>query len=220
MASTSQEVLAVLSGRALPFRGGEASAIAKVPREGPVAVGLLGLDGDEQADAVHHGGIDKALHHYPADHYPFWRSEIGEHPLLAAPGGFGENIAMLGMVESEVCIGDRFRLGTALVELSHGRSPCWKIGHRFALPELTAQVVETRRSGWYYRVLEPGTVAAGDTLALIERPLAEWTVARTFGLIVCGDGKRDPAALRALATMKVLAAAWRDKSALALAQLR
>ena len=161
-AGRTHEILAVLSGKALPFRADEASAIAKAAREGSVAVGLLGLEGDEQADAVHHGGIDKALHHYPADHYAFWRGEIGDHPLLAAPGGFGENIAAHGLLESDVCIGDRFRLGTALVEISHGRTPCWKIGHRFALPKLTAQVVETRRSGWYYRVLEPGTVAAGD----------------------------------------------------------
>ena len=212
MASKSKEILAVLSGKALPFRGGEASAIAKTPRTGPVALGLLRLDGDEQADAVHHGGIDKALHHYPADHYAFWRAELGDHPLLTAPGGFGENIATQGLLEGDVCIGDHFRLGTALVEISHGRTPCWKIGHRFALPQLTAKVVETRRSGWYYRVLEPGTVAAGDPLVLTERSLPEWTVARTFGLIVGGDGKRDPAALRKLAKMAVLASAWRDKA--------
>ena len=90
-------------------------------------------------------------------------------------------------------------------------------GTVFGLPRLTAQVVETRRSGWYYRVLEPGQVAAGDTLVLVERSLPEWTVARTFALIVGGEGKRDPAALRALADMPVLAAAWRDK---AMAQLR
>lgn len=215
-AGGTHRVLAVLSGKALPFRADEQSAIAKAPRQGPVAVGLLGLDGDEQADAVHHGGIDKALHHYPADHYALWRGELGEHPLLAAPGGFGENIAAHGLLESDVCIGDRFRLGTALVEISHGRTPCWKIGHRFALPKLTAKVVETRRSGWYYRVLEAGTVQAGDALVLTERSHPEWTVARTFGLIVGGEGKRDPAALRELAAMPVLAAAWRDK---AIAQL-
>ena len=164
MASTSQEVLAVLSGRALPFRGGEASAIAKAPREGPVAVGLLGLDGDEQADAVHHGGIDKALHHYPADHYPFWRSVLGEHPLLAQAGAFGENVSTLGLTEREVCLGDHFRLGSALIEVSQGRQPCWKQGHRLGNPAVVATIVTYRIPGWYYRVLEPGMVAAGDTL--------------------------------------------------------
>ena len=80
-------------------------------------------------------------------------------------------------------------------------------------------MVETRRTGWYYRVIEPGAVEAGDAIVLADRPLPEWTVARTFGLIVCGEGKRDPAALRALANMDVLAAAWRDKAAMAVAQL-
>ncbi len=215
------EVLAVMTGKIAPFRGpDEPSAIAKHAASGPLAIGPLGLAGDEQGDPVHHGGPDKAIHHYPSDHYPFWRGELGDHPLLAAPGGFGENIATLGLLETDVCIGDRFRLGTALVELSHGRTPCWKIGHRFGLLKLTARVVETRRSGWYYRVLEAGAVQAGETITLVERPLPEWTVERTFGLIVCGDGKRDPAALRALADMEVLAAAWREKAALAVAQLR
>lgn len=212
-------MLSVLSGKSMPFRAPEEpSAIAKSPVSGPITIGLWGVAGDEQADRVHHGGLDKAIHHYPYDHYPVWRGEIGEHPLLAAPGGFGENIATLGLLESEVCIGDRFRLGTALVELSHGRKPCWKISHRFGLPKLTAQVVRTGRAGWYYRVLEPGTVVAGDTIALVERDLPEWTVARTFELVVCGLGKHDPAALRALAGMEVLAAAWREIAAKTLAQ--
>lgn len=216
MASTSQEVLAVLSGRALPFRGGEASAIAKAPREGPVAVGLLGLDGDEQADAVHHGGIDKALHHYPADHYPFWRSVLGEHPLLAQAGAFGENVSTLGLTEREVCLGDHFRLGSALIEVSQGRQPCWKQGHRLGNPAVVATIVTYRIPGWYYRVLEPGMVAAGDTLELIERALPEWDIERLFGLLIGGDGADDPAALRALAGLEVLAAPWRTRAALML----
>ena len=213
-------ILGVMTGQITPFRApDEPSAIAKSPQPGPIAIGPLGLAGDEQADPVHHGGPDKAIHHYPYDHYPFWRGAIGEHLLLAAPGAFGENISTLGILESEVCIGDRFRLGSALVELSHGRKPCWKISHRFGLPKLTAQVVRTGRAGWYYRVLEPGTVQAGDTITLIERSLPEWTVARTFDLIVCGLGKHDPVALRALAGMEVLASAWRDSAAKSLAQL-
>ncbi len=214
------EILSVQTGTITPFRApDEPSAIAKFPKSGLVAIGMLGLAGDEQADPVHHGGPDKAIHHYPFDHYPFWHGKIGDHPLLGAPGGFGENISALGMIETEVCIGDRFRLGSALVELSHGRKPCWKISHRFGLPKLTAQVVKTGRAGWYYRVLEPGAVQAGDRIELIERSLPEWTVERTFDLIVRGAGKQDPAALRRLAGMEVLAAAWRESAAKALAQL-
>ncbi|MEO6716808.1 MAG: MOSC domain-containing protein [Novosphingobium sp.] len=216
----SAEILSVLTGTITPFRApDETSAIAKCPRAGPIAIGLLGLSGDEQADRVHHGGPDKAIHHYPYDHYPSWRSEIGDHPLLSSPGGFGENISTHGLLECEVCIGDRFRLGTALVELSHGRTPCWKISHRFGLPKLTAQVLKTGRTGWYYRVLEPGTVQTDDTIELVKRSQPEWTTQRTFDLIVCGKGKHDPAALRALAGMEVLAAAWRETAVEALAQL-
>ncbi len=204
------EILSVLAGKAAPFRGpGETSAIAKRPVSGEIAVGPLGIAGDEQGDRVHHGGIDKAIMHYAADHYPFWRGEIGDHPLLNSAGAFGENIATLGLVESEVCIGDKFRLGSALVELSHGRKPCWKIDHHFKTGGITARVVETRRSGWYYRVLEPGSVKAGDAIALTDRPLPEWSVARTFGLLVGTDYKREPEALRVLAGLDVLAEAWR-----------
>jgi MOSC domain-containing protein YiiM len=217
---TAAKILSVLTGQITPFRApDEPSAIAKRPHDDLLAIGLLGLAGDEQADKVHHGGTDKAIHHYPHDHYAYWRSAIGDHPLLGAPGGFGENVSTLGLIESEVCIGDRFRLGTALVEISHGRKPCWKISHRFALPKLTAQVVKTGRAGWYYRVLEPGAVQAGDTIELLERSLSDWSVERTFDLIVRGAGKHDPAALRALAGMEVLAAAWRDKAAEMLALL-
>lgn len=221
MTRMNAEILSVLTGQITTFRApDEPSAIAKFPVPRAIAIGLLGLAGDEQADPIHHGGADKAIHHYPYDHYGFWRGSIGDHALLAAPGGFGENISTLGLLETEVCIGDRFRLGTALVELSHGRKPCWKISHRFGLPKLTAQVVKTGRAGWYYRVLEPGMVQAGDTIELLERSLPEWTVERTFDLIIRGAGKHDPAALRALAGMTVLAEAWRGSSATALAQTR
>lgn len=209
----AHEILSVLTGKVRPFRGAdEPSAIAKLPVTGLVAIGLLGLDGDEQADTVHHGGRDKAIHHYSADHYPFWRTELGDHPLLGKAGAFGENISVEGLVEQEVCIGDRFRLGTALVEVSQGRQPCWKLGHRFGVPALTARIVETRRSGWYYRVLEPGRAEAGDALALVERPLPQWSVERVFGLLIAGDGKREPAALRALAELAVLAEPWRRRA--------
>jgi MOSC domain-containing protein YiiM len=209
-APMSLTLAALLAGRIAPFRApDEPSAIAKTPLQGKVRIGPLGIEGDEQADRLYHGGPDKALHHYPADHYDFWRAEIGDHPLFEAPGAFGENIAVTGLVETEACLGDRYRLGSATIELSHGRQPCWKQGHRLGRSEMVARMVATGRSGWYYRVLEPGEAQAGDAFALIDRPLPEWTVARIFGLLVAGDHKRDPAAVRALAAMPVLAEAWR-----------
>jgi len=204
---------ALLAGKIAPFRAeDEPSAIAKAPIGGRVRIGVLGVEGDEQADPRYHGGPDKALHHYPADHYPFWRSEIGDHPLLDGPGAFGENLAISGLVEADVCLGDRYRLGSATIEVSHGRQPCWKQGHRFGRPEVTARIVATRRSGWYYRVIEPGAAEAGDAFELLERPLPEWTVERMFGLLIAGGHKRDPGAVRTLAAMPVLAEAWRERA--------
>ncbi|MBO9603202.1 MAG: MOSC domain-containing protein [Novosphingobium sp.] len=170
----------VMVGTPVPFRGEEASAIAKRPVAGPVAVGPLGLAGDEQADKVHHGGVDMAVHHYPHDHYPAWRAELDDHPLLAAAGAFGENISTDGLTEEIVLIGDRFRLGSALVEVSQGRQPCWKIDHKFERKGITARVLQTVRCGWYYRVLEPGTVSEGDYLELVERGHEGWDVERVF----------------------------------------
>ena len=143
----SYPIDAVLTGKARAFRGDEASAIAKTPVGEKLHVGFLGIDGDEQADLTVHGGIDKAIHHYPRDHYDWWAGELGVHALLGAPGAFGENISTEGLIESEACIGDRYRLGSALVEISQGRQPCWKLGHRFGIATVPATVVTTRRSG-------------------------------------------------------------------------
>lgn len=201
---------AVLTGKARIFGDkGEPSAIAKTLVTQARTVGFLGIEGDEQADLTVHGGVDKAIHHYTRDHYDWWVATLGEHTLLETPGAFGENISTAGLVESDACIGDRYRLGSALVEISQGRQPCWKLGHRFGIAKVPATMVRTRRSGWYYRVVEEGAVAEGDALDLIDRPLPDWTVERVFGLLVGGDGKRAPAALHDLAAMDVLATSWR-----------
>lgn len=204
---------AVLLGRAAPFRGDEYSAIARTMTADRVAVGPLGLAGDEQADRRVHGGHDKAIHHYARDHYRAWQEELPGHPLLAAPGAFGENISTTGITEADLRIGDRFRLGTALVEVSHGRQPCWKLDHRFGRPGIMKRVVQTGHSGWYYRVLEPGVVQAGDTLELVDRGGSDWTLPRVFDLLVAGGHKSDPVAVAALAALPALATAWRDRAA-------
>jgi MOSC domain-containing protein YiiM len=124
--AVSVPIRSIQCGEVQDFRGfEEPSAIAKQPVTGPVRVHRLGLDGDAQADLTVHGGPDKAIHHYPHDHYAFWRESLGDHPLLADYGAFGENIATDGLTEEAICIGDRWRLGTALVEVSQGRQPCF-----------------------------------------------------------------------------------------------
>ena len=207
------EILALLAGMVQPLARGEGSAIAKSALSGRVRIGFLGILGDEQADLRVHGGPDKALHHYPADHYARWAQAAVDHPLLNAPGAFGENISTVGMVENEVCIGDRFRCGTALLEISQGRQPCWKQAARMEWGGLPAMMVRERRSGWYYRVIEEGGAEAGNLITLVDRPLPGWSVARVFGLLIAGDHKHDPAALTVLAGMEPLFEGWRTRAA-------
>ena len=205
----SVAIRSIQCGKVAPFRGeDEPSAIGKVPVAGAVRIGRLGLDGDEQADLAVHGGPDKAIHHYPHDHYAWWRESLGDHPLLSGYGAFGENIATEGLTEDQVCVGDRWRLGTALVEVSQGRQPCWKLDHRFGGAAVNARVVKSRRSGWYYRVLEEGEVAAGDSMVLVERPYPDWSVKRVFGLLIAGEHKKDREGLEALGEVAPLAATW------------
>jgi len=202
-------ILSLQCGKVAPFRGAdEPSAIGKRAVEGPVRIHRLGLEGDEQADLAVHGGPDKAIHHYPHDHYAWWREAIGAHPLLDAYGAFGENVSTAGLTEDTVCIGDRWRLGSAVVEVSQGRQPCWKLDHRFDGARVNAACISSRRPGWYYRVVEEGEVAAGDTMELVERPFAAWSVARVFGLLIAGDHKKDRAGLESLGEVTALAQPW------------
>lgn len=217
MGLTSVRIMALLTGKPRPFReDGTMSAIARQPVTGPVMLGPLGFDGDAVADTVHHGGPDMAVHHYPHDHYPFWAQRLNAHKLLQKPGAFGENISTRGLVESELRIGDRFRLGAALVELSQGRQPCWKIDHRFGVSgkqSIMTEIVRTGRCGFYYRVLEPGMVQTGDVMRLVEAGPAEWTVDRVFRLLIGGHYRQEPEAVRALAELPQLSANWRKRAA-------
>jgi len=212
MTASFMTVDALLTGIPVPFRDGDYSAIAKQPVSGAVRIGWLGLAGDSVADPVHHGGWDKAIHLYPQDHYGWWRERKPGHPLLEKPGAFGENIASRGMTEEEVCLGDRFSLGSAVVEVSHGRQPCWKLDHRFGARDVMATIVKTARCGIYFRVLREGEAEAGVMMELLERPLPQWSIARVFRLLIGGGHKGEPDAVRALADMPVLAEAWRERA--------
>lgn len=205
---------AVCTGTARPFNGAELSAITKYPREGPVQILRDGLAPDEQADRRHHGGPEMALHLYPLDHHAFWSGEIGAHDLLDQPGAFGSNLAVRGIAETDVHIGDRFRLGSAMVEISQPRKPCWKIEHRFGVKGIVARIVTSGRSGWYFRVIEPGEVAAGDTLERTHLGHCEWSVARCFAAIHAG--KATHAELAELAALPALAPELRERVAIKL----
>ncbi|MEA5125029.1 MOSC domain-containing protein [Xanthomonas floridensis] len=181
---SSTPIDSVAIGVACDFsRPGTRSAIDKRAVPGPVRVGIHGLDGDEQGDRRVHGGPDKAIHHYPRDHYAAWRSELGAHALLENAGAFGENLSTVGLTEADICLGDRFALGTAVVEVSQVRQPCWKLSDRFGVRDMARRVQDTGRTGWYYRVLQSGIVAAGDILALQARPHPHWSLSRLQHLL-------------------------------------
>lgn len=200
----------VLIGRVSSFGpNGEPSAIDKHPVSRPIRLESGGLAGDAFGDTVRHGGVDKALHHYPGEHYAAWQREL---PWLPAgrwrAGGFGENLCPLGLVESDVCIGDIVRLGTAVLQVSQARQPCWKLNVRFGCDDMAMRVQISGRTGWYYRVLEPGELASGDEWTLIDRPHAQWPLARLLHYFYLDPLNLDT--LAAIAELDVLASSWRQ----------
>ncbi|MEP3051456.1 MAG: MOSC domain-containing protein [Erythrobacter sp.] len=205
-----REVLALCAGQARSFRDDDLSAIAKQPVEGPVRILGDGLAPDEQADRSVHGGPEMALHLYPADHHAFWREKLGDTALLNQPGAFGSNLFVKSLTETDVHIGDRFRLGSALIEISQPRQPCWKIEHRFGQKGMVAAIIQSNRCGWYFRVIEEGSAQAGDTLERTERGQESWNVARTFAALIAGKGTQEE--LRELTQMEQLAPKLRAKA--------
>ncbi|MEM6476917.1 MAG: MOSC domain-containing protein [Pseudomonadota bacterium] len=201
---------AICTGTARPFNGAETSAIAKRPREGVVQLLEDGFAPDEQADRRVHGGPEKAVHLYPLDHHAFWRGELEDTALLDEPGAFGSNLAVRDVTENDVCIGDRFRLGTALIEVNQPRQPCWKVDHRFGVKGMVKTIIKTGRCGWYFRVLETGEVQAGDAMERVEQGHADWSVERVFACLIAGKASADE--LRELAGLERLNSGLRQRA--------
>ncbi|WP_019612139.1 MOSC domain-containing protein [Thioalkalivibrio sp. AKL7] len=198
------------TGRVAPdYAKGRASAIDKQPVPGEVSVDRLGLTGDEQADPDNHGGPERALLHYCLDHYAWWQTE---HPARATrfePPGFGENLASRDMDEHSVHIGDVYRIGSVRVQVSQPRTPCWKLDVRFDIPGLARRVQETGRCGWFYRVLEPGTLTPGDTIERLERQPEGLSIAAAMAAIYRQPNHQH---LQQLAHCEALAPNWREKA--------
>lgn len=179
----SFSILQVRVGRVAPLGpNGVPSGIDKQPLAEPVRAAALGLAGDEQGDRRHHGGADKAIHAYPVGHYALWRAELPGEAERFQPGGFGENL-VVDATEAGICLGDRFRVGAVLLEVSQWRQPCWRLNLRFGRGDMARLVQQTGRSGWYFRVLEPGAIEAGDGAVLDARPNPDWTLARVTRLL-------------------------------------
>lgn len=188
------------------WSGKPPSAIGKRPVTGRVAVTDAGLANDAQADLSVHGGPDKALHHYPGEHYVAWRHGLGRSDL--EPGGVGENLSTTGLTEDAVCIGDVFALGTARVQISQGRQPCWKLNAHTGDDRMAWRFQTTGRTGWYYRVLSPGEAGIGDEIALIERPCPDWSVAEVTRARLTRRVSRNDALT--LSGLPELAVGWRE----------
>ena len=204
--------IVLLTGPVAVLAGSDAkSAIAKTPVAAPLWLGAEGFDGDAQADRRIHGGPEKVVHQYPLGHYAAWRADLGDIPLLDRPGAFGENISAAGMAEGTVAVGDIFRLGGALLQVSQGRQPCWKLNHRFGVPDMARRVQNSGRTGWYYRVLSAGLVAPDDDLVLIDRLAPDWTLRRLWQAMYVDRLNRPE--LEGIAALDVLADGWRRHAA-------
>jgi MOSC domain-containing protein YiiM len=191
------------------------SGFFKHPVDGPVRLRTHGLDGDGQADLVHHGGPDKAALCYARVNYDRWRADgIGDFTF----GGFGENLTLDGADETGTCLGDVFDLGDPStgprVQVSQPRQPCFKLGRRWRMKDLPLRVIETGRGGWYVRVLRQGVVRAGDLVLLIDRPRPRWTVdAMNRVLYAPADDTDAREAAIELANDPLLSEAWRSQMA-------
>lgn len=184
------------------------TGIFKAPVEGPRWIGALGVEGDEQADRRHHGGVNKAVYAYPVEHYPFWRDRLGADLPF---GAMGENLTTEGLLEDSLCIGDRVRIGAAVLQVSQGRVPCYKLEARHGRPGLVREFLEAERPGVYFRVLEEGVVSAGDTAEVIERDPLRVTMARANR--VMHFDRENPDEIKALADHPALSDEWRNQFA-------
>jgi MOSC domain-containing protein YiiM len=184
------------------------SGINKVPVQGRVRAARLNLEGDGQADLTVHGGEDKAVYAYPAEHYPAWNQELGEKGLPF--GWFGENFTVEGMMEEEIRIGDVFRIGTAQFQVSQPRTPCHKLEAKSGRPGFARRFVLSGRSGFYLRVLEEGEVGAGDAVERIRRDPIPLTL-REVNDLAYAETDVDLDSLSKAARIESLSLGWRKR---------
>jgi MOSC domain-containing protein YiiM len=193
--------------RIVNWKGTQVSTgIFKDPVQGPVEVKKLNLVGDRQADLSVHGGTDKAVYAYPAEHYPYWRNELPEADL---PWGvFGENLTTEGLSEDTLFIGDRLRVGSALLVVTQPRVPCYKITIRFNRDDMIKRFIASHFSGFYFAVLEEGHLAAGSTVEIVDRDPHNVSVSDINHLYYRESHDRD--LLQRVMLVEALPRAWRE----------
>ncbi len=205
------KLVSVRCGKVAPLGPeGVPSGFVKNTVTGAVAVGALGLDGDAQADLSVHGGPDKAVYAYAGAHYDLWSRDL---PRLAAkfiPGGMGENLTVTGLDEREICVGDVHAIGSAVLQVCQPRRPCFKLALYFDDVHMPRAMVRSGRSGWYYRVIETGTIRQGDTVTLQARPHPDFAFTRLLDIVSHGGASKEE--LQQLSVMDGLAQQWRTRA--------
>ncbi len=180
------------------------SGINKQPEERPLFLTTLNFSGDGQADLVHHGGKDKAICVYPFEHYTYWEKELNRSLDY---GAFGENLTTLGLLEEEICIGDIFRLGEAIVQISQPRQPCYKLSLKYDEDDLPLKIQKTGYTGFYFRVLKEGTVSKNQGLTLMQRHPKGITV--SYANLIMYNEKDNIQGLNKMLDIDELSESWR-----------
>lgn len=183
----------------------ELSGIYKEPIKAPAFLSFLNLEGDKQADLKHHGGVDKAVCGYCYDHYSFWKQKLN---IAMPPGFFGENLTIKGLTEDIVAIGDIFKLGDALLQVSQPRIPCYKTSAKSGIDDLQQQMIETGFTGFYFRVLKEGRVSPHDDFILIEKASNSLSIQYLNSIFY--NGRDHQEAVAKIKSLKALAPRWLD----------
>lgn len=195
------------SPREIEWRGSVVrTSIYKSPAAGAVRVGRLNLAGDQQSDLSVHGGVHKAVYAYPSEHYAWWRREL-DNPDLDW-GAFGENLTVSGLTETAVRIGDRFQVGTAELQVTQPRLPCYKLGIRFGRPDMEIRFLRSGRTGFYLSVVHEGELESGDAVAIVDRAEDSMTVAEIVALY--GAGRPDADMVRRAGELAALPQGMRE----------
>lgn len=205
----SGKIISVFTGRVEQRWDGRApSAIGKQPTNAVLQLEENGFVEDNQADLKVHGGPEKAVHHYAAEHMKYWSEIFPNNAGQFVPGCFGENISTFGLNEQNLCLGDILTMGTALVQVCQGRQPCWKLNAHTGIAEMAAAFQRLGKTGWYYRVLQTGTVQTGNVMKLVERVAPTWPLERVISARF--DNKLAPDLAEELSNSPVISENWRE----------
>ena len=189
------------------------TGIYKTALEGPVWLGRLNLAGDGQGDLKNHGGQFQAVYCYPHEHYAYWSERLERDDFTF--GQFGENFTTQGLLENEVCVGDSLRIGSALIQVTQPRVPCYKLANKLGIPGFDKTFLNANRSGFYAQVLEEGHVAAGDAIERVSHDPVGMTVAQVNAALLLD---KNPAAVKRALRLTALSPEWRARFEQMLAQ--